>query len=190
MMRDHGFSLIANHSGLVLDVAGNGATDVGAPLEQNNYDGSSDMKWQFEEVSGGTVGLQPYGQPGAYLSRVGATAQAVSGANAAGQWRLVPGLADPSCVTFELLAEPGVYLRHSNYLLWVDATDNTVGFFQDATFCFRDGLSATGFNLHGLESLNYPGYYVTTPSGGQAALEPLVDAADFYARATWILAGT
>jgi hypothetical protein len=36
--------------------------------------------------------------------------------------RLVPGLADPAGVSFELVNIPGRYLRHSNFAVRQDAT--------------------------------------------------------------------
>jgi len=189
VQRKNGFSLVQSQSTLVLDVAGNAVTSNGAPLEQSPDDGSPDMVWQFEQTSGGSLGLEPYTQPGSYLSRAGNVAEVITKNSAAGRWKLVPGLADLGCVSFEQSTAPGVYLRHATFLLWAATSDGSAGFSEDATFCFRDGLAKTGIELRSLESLNFPGYYATLPSGTRGALEPMVDSSDFRARATWILDG-
>jgi hypothetical protein len=134
-----------------------------------------------------TLTLQPYEQPGAYLSRVENTARVVGEDSPEGHWRLVSGLADPGCSSFEISTAREVYLRHSEHLLWTARSDRASGFPEDATFCLRDGLAATGAELRSLESVNFPGYFVTQPGDGQAALEELVDSDDFRARATWIM---
>ncbi|HVK75547.1 MAG TPA: AbfB domain-containing protein [Kofleriaceae bacterium] len=78
-------------------------------------------------------------------------------------YRVVPGLADRSCVSFESKRFPGRYLRHSSYLLRTDA--NTGGpFTADATFCPRTALSGDR-TYRSFESLNFPGYYIRHASG-------------------------
>ncbi|WNG20601.1 AbfB domain-containing protein [Cystobacter fuscus] len=72
-------------------------------------------------------------------------------------FKLVPGLAESSCYSFESRNFPGSYLRHSNSRIRRDASDGTALFKQDATFCARPGLSGTGVSF---ESYNYPGRYL------------------------------
>jgi Alpha-L-arabinofuranosidase B (ABFB) domain/Glycosyl hydrolases family 2, sugar binding domain/Glycosyl hydrolases family 2/Glycosyl hydrolases family 2, TIM barrel domain len=73
-------------------------------------------------------------------------------------WRVVTGLADVGCYSFESVALPGNYLRHADYRLRVDANNNTDLFRQDATFCTRAALDSSG-NVS-FESKNVPGYYI------------------------------
>jgi hypothetical protein len=189
VVREGGFSLVQSQSGLVLDVAGAAVTDSGVALQQSTYDPSPDMLWQFEETTGGTLGLQPYGQEGSYVSLVDGTARVVGGDSSVGRWKLVPGLGDPKCVSIEVPTESGVYLRHLNFVLRTGSDDGTSGFLQDATFCFRDGLKSVGFDRRSFESRNFPGRYLAARSDGQVMLENLVDSDDFRTRATWILVG-
>lgn len=78
-------------------------------------------------------------------------------------WKMVPGLADSSGVSFASTNYPGHYLRHANYRLWKDAYDGSPLFDSDATFHMRPGLAdPEGTSL---ESHNYPGYYIRHASG-------------------------
>ena len=70
-------------------------------------------------------------------------------------FRLVAGLAEPSCFSF--LAPDGDYLRHQDFRLKQAPDDGSPLFQHDATFCPRAG-SATG--SFAFESVNYPGYYL------------------------------
>jgi alpha-L-arabinofuranosidase B-like protein len=72
-------------------------------------------------------------------------------------FKLVPGLAESSCYSFESRNFPGSYLRHSNSRIRRDASDGSTVFKQDATFCARPGLSGSGVSF---ESYNYPGRYL------------------------------
>ncbi|ATB34393.1 AbfB domain-containing protein [Melittangium boletus] len=72
-------------------------------------------------------------------------------------FRLVTGLAESSCYSFESRNFPGQYLRHADSRLRKDARNGTALFDQDATFCAQPGLSGTGVSF---ESFNYPGRYL------------------------------
>ena len=52
-----------------------------------------------------------------------------------------PGLADPSCYSFESRNYPGSYLRHSAFRVRLNANDNTDLFRRDATFCAQPGTA-------------------------------------------------
>ncbi|MGA5302338.1 AbfB domain-containing protein [Nucisporomicrobium flavum] len=66
-----------------------------------------------------------------------------------------PGLADPACFSFR--AGDGRYLRHFDYRLRFDATDDSDLFRNDATFCPQPGLPAGTVRL---SSKNYPDHVV------------------------------
>jgi len=189
VVRSDGFSLVQSASELVLDVLGDTVTSPDTPLIQSTDDQSDDMLWQFEPTSGGMVRLEPIAQAGSYLTRVDELVEAVEGSSADALWRILPGLSDPSCVTFEAADEPGLYLRHSQFLIRVDPDDGIEGFKNDATFCLREGLSETGYNLHSLQSVNYTARYLTQPSTGQAALTTSADTDEFRAQATFRFSG-
>jgi hypothetical protein len=69
------------------------------------------------------------------------------------------GLADNSCYSFESRNQPGHFLRHSNYQLHSDASDGSVLFQKDATFCAQQPRAGGAGNVS-LESYNYPTYFV------------------------------
>ncbi len=50
------------------------------------------------------------------------------------QWRIVPGLADPTGVSFQSVNFPTRYLRQSSFALVLNPSDNTAAFRNDATF--------------------------------------------------------
>ncbi|WP_257447797.1 AbfB domain-containing protein [Archangium lipolyticum] len=72
-------------------------------------------------------------------------------------FKLVPGLAESSCYSFESRNYPGQYLRHSNSRIRKDARDGSAIFDQDATFCAQPGLSGTGVSF---QSYNFPERYI------------------------------
>ncbi|MFC0104743.1 AbfB domain-containing protein [Kibdelosporangium aridum] len=59
-----------------------------------------------------------------------------------------PGLANPSCLSFESRNFPGEYLRHANSVIRKDPNDGTAAFAGNATFCARPGLGATALESH------------------------------------------
>ncbi|MBB4908383.1 glycoside hydrolase family 43 protein [Actinophytocola algeriensis] len=73
-------------------------------------------------------------------------------------WRLVPGLADSSGVSFESVNYPGEYLRHHNLAIQLAANDGTAAFRADATFHRTAGLADSGWSS--FRSHNYPTYYL------------------------------
>jgi 1-phosphatidylinositol phosphodiesterase len=97
-------------------------------------------------------------------------------------YQLVPGLADPSCVSFRSRRYPDRYLRHANYLLWTDA-DTGGPFVEDATFCVRPALNGNG-SYRSFESFNFPGYYIRHASG-RLRIDAYEDSDGFRGDATW-----
>ena len=73
-------------------------------------------------------------------------------------WRMVPGLADASGVSFQSVNYPTMYLRHSNYAVRLDASDNTAGFRADATFYRVPGLADSAWSS--FRSYNFPDRYL------------------------------
>ncbi|GIH03307.1 hypothetical protein Rhe02_13740 [Rhizocola hellebori] len=70
------------------------------------------------------------------------------------QWRLRPGLAAASGVSFESVNFPGRYLRHSNYVVGLAVNDGTALFAADATFYAVPGLADA--SLTSWRSHNFP----------------------------------
>lgn len=74
------------------------------------------------------------------------------------QWKLVPGLADSSGVSFQSVSHPTRYLRHYNYELRLDVNDGTSTFAADATFTRVAGLADSTWSS--FRSYNNPTRYI------------------------------
>ncbi|MEJ3749401.1 family 43 glycosylhydrolase [Actinomycetes bacterium KLBMP 9797] len=74
------------------------------------------------------------------------------------QFRIVTGLAGSGTVSLESTNFPGYYLRHRNYELYVERSDGSTQFRNDATFYRRAGLADSA--AVSLESYNVAGRYV------------------------------
>ncbi|PPK92425.1 alpha-L-arabinofuranosidase B-like protein [Kineococcus xinjiangensis] len=73
-------------------------------------------------------------------------------------WRLVPGLAASTGVSFESVNFPGRFLRHSGFVVGLAPNDGSAGFRADATFHRTSGLADsrwTSFRSH-----NFPTRYL------------------------------
>jgi hypothetical protein len=95
-----------------------------------------------------------------------------------------PGLADPSCLSFETRNFPGQYLWNNNWRLAMGTPPSPA----DATFCPRAAAGGTA-----LESYNHPGYFVrhfneavyVAKSGGP---NPWDTSTSFVPDTTWAVA--
>jgi len=74
------------------------------------------------------------------------------------QFRIVPGLAGSGTVSLESTNFPGYYLRHRNSEVWVDKSDGSTLFRNDASFYQRAGLASS--SAVSFESLNVAGQYI------------------------------
>jgi hypothetical protein len=72
-------------------------------------------------------------------------------------WIVQAGLANGSCVSFESANDPGQYLRHQSFELYLDQNDGSSQFADDATFCPQPGNSGQGYSF---QSVNYPDEYI------------------------------
>jgi hypothetical protein len=97
-------------------------------------------------------------------------------------WKVVNGLADTSCLSFESVNQPGQFLRHQAFRLRIDPSDGSALFKGDATFCPRKALDGGG-GLS-LESKNLPGHYVRH-ANAEVWLNPLQDTSGYRADASW-----
>jgi hypothetical protein len=91
-------------------------------------------------------------------------------------FELVPGLADPRCVSFATSGDR--YLRHYSFLLRADTDDGSTLFEQDATFCPSQSVFGDSIML---ESINYPGRYIRGQQNGdfRLSLDPYSDTDDY-----------
>ncbi len=87
--------------------------------------------------------------------------QITTGSSAAAEadatWIVQAGLAKSSCVSFEAANDPGEYLRHYDFELYLDPDDGSSQFASDATFCPQPGNSGQGYSF---QSVNYPNMYI------------------------------
>ncbi|WP_329273134.1 glycoside hydrolase family 43 protein [Streptomyces sp. NBC_01451] len=74
------------------------------------------------------------------------------------EWKLVPGLADSTGISFQSVNYPTRYLRHYNYALQLDVNDGTSTFAGDATFYRTAGLADSSWAS--FRSYNNPTRYI------------------------------
>ncbi|GAA5025690.1 AbfB domain-containing protein [Streptomyces siamensis] len=100
-------------------------------------------------------------------------------------WKIVPGLADSTCYSFESRNYPGEYLRHREFRVRKDPGDGSALFKSDATWCAVQGSGGVR-----LMASNFPGQYLrhigaelwlATPGGAHAWDNP----ASFTEDTTW-----
>jgi hypothetical protein len=91
-----------------------------------------------------------------YIKQVDASSSAVDKNSAT--FKVVPGLANQQCISFESVNVAGTFLRHQGYRLKANQNDNTALFQADATFCPKPGLA--GSNSVSFASFNYPNRYI------------------------------
>jgi hypothetical protein len=89
------------------------------------------------------------------ISSISSSSSATDKADAS--WIVRRGLANSSCVSFESANNPGQFLRHYNFELYLNTDDGNSLFAQDATFCPKSGNSGQGTSF---QSDNYPTKYI------------------------------
>jgi GH43 family beta-xylosidase len=94
---------------------------------------------------------------------------------ASSQFRVVPGLADPTAISFESVDRPGNYLRHRNGEIWLDENDGSAEFAAGATWWQRPGLADS--SLVSFESYSVPDQYIRQQDG-LLNLSPVSTSAD------------
>ena len=89
------------------------------------------------------------------ISPVSSSSSATTKADAT--WIVRAGLANSYCVSFESANNSGQYLRHSGFKLYLNASDGSSLFNNDATFCPHPGVNGQGYSF---PSLNYSDHYI------------------------------
>ncbi len=89
------------------------------------------------------------------ISATSSTSSATARADAT--WIVHAGLANSSCVSFESANDPGQYLRHFNFELFLEPNDGTAQFAQDGTFCPQPGMNGQGTSF---QSVNFTNQYI------------------------------
>ncbi|KAH9815722.1 Alpha-L-arabinofuranosidase B (ABFB) domain [Teratosphaeria destructans] len=72
-------------------------------------------------------------------------------------WKVVTGLGNSACYSFESVDTPGSYIRHQAFALKLVASDGSKQFKEDATFCPQTPLSSAG--THSIRAWGYPTRY-------------------------------
>jgi hypothetical protein len=177
--------LVVQHSGLLLDVAGDAPTEDVRLLVQNPDTGAADQTWELEPTDlGAFVTLEPSDRDGRFLRHDGESVFMEASAEGSSEWKIVSGLANNDCVSFVSRDDVGRYLRHDASTLYREEHDGSNRFALDATFCFRYPLEGSGYASFSLESENYPGYYVIRIDDN-VALEQSDGTVEFETAATW-----
>ena len=99
-------------------------------------------------------------------------------------WKVVSGLADAKCVSFESANLASNYLRHFNSRLRIDPKSADANFAADATFCPQVGLDGAAGTVS-LASKNYPNRYIRHRNA-EVWLDDKADNAGFKADASWL----
>ncbi len=116
---------------------------------------------------GTPVSLQGSNYTANYVANVGGTARLVVPQSTADRlqstFRVVPGLTGTG-VSFASSTNAGQYLRHQNFQGFIQASDGSAIFKNDASFIQNTALSGTCGCNSGIcvsyQSVNYPGYYL------------------------------
>jgi len=110
----------------------------------------------------GTVQVTPQALPGTAMTiqpNAAVTTASSPVANTLNTWRIVPGLADPKKVSFQMVSDSNRYLRHAGFMLFSHNNDRGSLFAADATFKPLDmngnplTLSLPSVNMGGWNSL-------------------------------------
>lgn len=163
---DGAFRIKNVYGGLYIDVE-SGQEPLHAPLVQMPLSDSATQKWRLERIYE-IVRLGSYNISGTFVRHAADgtvridsefTAQPLKDS----EWRVVPGLADSSCVSLESVNRPGCYLRHRDGRLTLSQDDGTDLMHGDATWKRVPGLADAG--CVSLESYNIPGNYIRHRDG-------------------------
>lgn len=130
-----------------------------------NGSGSSGLV-TLSSARGYYFSLESYSYPGYYIRHFNGRGMIsyVDGPQDADDatFRIVPGLADSRCISFESRNHPGSYLNQDDGEIYLDGWSSDPIFQQDATFCPRPGL-ADSRDLS-FETCSYPGEYLNLAS--------------------------
>jgi hypothetical protein len=181
------FRLVAEHSGLVLDVQGPASEEDSELIVQNPIRDLPDSTWQLRPTDRGAfVALRASELTELRAWHEGAEVSfgAVDGVEA--EWKVVSGLADAKCVSFESRDQPGRFLRHANGLVSCEPRDEGAEFAADATFCLWDPFEDLDWGYAVIEPFSRPGEYLVHDGDG-IVTAPFEDTEAFHAAATWFI---
>ena len=182
--------LTSKLSGLPLDVAGQAVDkDQQGIVQGKASDMGADTRWTVKaRPPASYAALVPILERTIGVRHDGSTTTLANERSIRAHWKVVPGLADKSWISFQSRTDPGRYLRHARYQLWTDTNDGSSLFKQDATFRYVKPLTGTETLTMSVESINYRGHYWKR-DGSIIKLQSSDDSTDFKNAATWLIKG-
>jgi hypothetical protein len=181
------FRLVAEHSGLVLDIQGVASEEDSQLVVQNPARDLPDSTWQLRGTERGAfVALRGSETTDLRARHAGAVVSFEAADGAAAEWKVVSGLADPQCVSFESRDESGLFLRHKNGIVSCEPRDEGSEFAADATFCLGDPFEDLGWAYASIEPFSSPDEYLLH-DGDRVVTAPFEDTEAFHAAATWFI---
>jgi len=181
--------LTSHSSGLSLNVAADNASHDGQAIIQGQTDSRPDTAWRVtRRTTASYVVFSPDGEQGVRIRHTGGAVGLAADDQTSAQWIVVPGLGDPSLVSFQSRNDPGRFLRHASFRLWSDTNDGSTTFKQDATFRYGQPFVDSSGLAKALESSNYPGLYWKR-DGLNISLARLMNTTDDQVNGTWHLSG-
>jgi hypothetical protein len=181
------FRLVAEHSGLVLDVDGPALDDDSQLVVQNPARDLPDSSWSLRATDlGAFVALRGSDSTDLRARHDGADVTFEAGDGVDAEWKIVSGLADAKCVSFEARDAPGRFLRHQGGRVSCEPRNETGEFAADATFCLWDPFQDLGWSHAVIEPFSSPGQYLVHDGDG-IATAPFADNEAFYVAATWYI---
>jgi len=170
-----------------LDVGGSGEPSDFQPIVQSKVTGSAGVRWRvLKRASAAYLELSPNDGKDLSLRHDGRDVTLAQDDEPSADWKVVPGLADASLVSFQSRDEPGRFLRHASFRLWADLNDGSSLFAYDATFR-RVPPFDNASPAWALESLNYSGRFLRH-DGDYVALAKQETSSAYNAAATWLVA--
>lgn len=100
-----------------------------------------------------------------------------------GTFRIVPGLASASCVSFQSKNYPNRYIRHANFRVLLEEGNSDL-FRKDATFCPRSALD--GGKGYSFTAFNFPTYYLRQRNDN-AWIDPVANTTAYRSSASYTM---
>jgi hypothetical protein len=160
------YKLLNKASNLPLDVDGDSITP-GATVVQDTDNGSTSQRWKLEQdkiVRYESKNIaENYIRTSSNRIKISYRDDFRSTPFNESEWRIVPGLADATCISIESVSMPGYFLRHRNGEVWIDQKADTDTFKADATWRVRTGLADS--TMISFETYNFAGQYLRHRDG-------------------------
>jgi hypothetical protein len=179
------FRLEAEHSGLVLDVDGPASDDNGTFVVQNPARDLMDTMWELRKATDGAfVALRESNETERRVRHSGAAVSVATAAGVEAEWKVMIGLSDASCVSFQARDESGCFLRLADGGAVCEPQQAGEAFAADATFCFIEPFDGDDAAFRSIEPVSRPGEYLLR-DGDRVVSAPFADTTAFRNAASW-----